>query len=321
MKLSKRIQQAVIARDTPGLRDMLAEERSPSILTEALLLASRNVYVDCMCALLSAGADPNCVDDSKSTPLHLCATERERQIGDILVMLYGKMFLPHDGDIHRDAVEALLKYGADLATTDRDGNTPLHAHVNTNSRSGMLLMACGASGCETNVQGITPLDDVETNMGREEREWVVGFARWPLHVACAAGSSGYVVRRLLAEGHDVNGIDPDGYAPAHWAISGDYLYALMALTEGRADLALTDKDGDTPAHLAAEVGSPEILQYLIDQRAPMNRTNHAGKTPLDVAIASTPPEALRKGVDPGDIEDRATARRVHCIGILKRHHA
>ena len=91
--------------------------------------------------LLDAGADPKAVqpDEYRFTPLHDAALLGKTEMADIL-----------------------LKRGADVRATDKEGNTPLHwvgRHVDT----AKFLLDAGADPQAQSKQGRTPIDWARAN--------------------------------------------------------------------------------------------------------------------------------------------------------------
>ena len=71
-----------------------------------------------------------------------------------------------------------------------------------------------------------------------------------LHDAAKAGDL-EAAKKLLAEGHDVNGRDKRGITSLGVAVGFNKIPVIQALLEAGADVELTDPKGNTALHYAA----------------------------------------------------------------------
>ena len=99
----------------------------------------------------------------------------------------------------------------------------------------------------------------------------------PLHKAAEAGDV-EKVRRLIAEGADVNAKGRDGGAPLHAA--ADEPEVAKLLIENGANVNAKALDDDTPLHQADE---PEVTALLLANGANVHATDVNGDTPLHKA--------------------------------------
>ena len=125
--------------------------------------------------LLESGIDPNMVNKSQETPLHLSRPGRQCQ--DIIQLLldYGADPIKqcHRGStrLYRAASEGeiniaklLLDRGADLKTTFSYGESLLHAAaMSGNLEMVQLLLDIGADPNKTRIDGMTPLHKAVNN--------------------------------------------------------------------------------------------------------------------------------------------------------------
>jgi ankyrin repeat protein len=93
----------------------------------------------------------------------------------------------------------------------------------------------------------------------------------------------------VAQGANVNALDPEGYPPLVWAISKGHLAMVTLLIEHGANPNVAFADGWNP--LAAAFASPssaqrQIILYLIDHGADLNAQGHGGVTALMGAISA-----------------------------------
>lgn len=103
------------------------------------------------------------------------------------------------------------------------------------------------------------------------------------------------VRRLLAEGADVNAQDPvTGRTALHEVVSGeatDFVRRRLmeAILAHDPDVNIQDKQGNSPFHAAVEwtlmQGRQEFMQQLLDNGANSLLRDKQGRTALDIARA------------------------------------
>jgi ankyrin repeat protein len=152
----------------------------------------------------------------------------------------------------------LIQAGADVATTDAFGYTPLF--VASNKQVIDLLVKAGADLETRDVITYTPL--------------------------CHAADKGnaVVVAALLEAGADVNGPKTaDGYAPLHLAST---LAAAQALITHGANVNATSNNLSTPLHLQASHGRADVVAALLKAGAHPQARNAEGSTVLHFAALS-----------------------------------
>jgi ankyrin repeat protein len=117
------------------------------------------------------------------------------------------------------------------------------------------------------------------------------------------------VRRLLAAGADVNGVQPDGATALHWAAyHGDPALARL-LVEAGADVTAANRNGSTPLWLAASRGDAATIEILLDGGASANEELPLGRRPVMLAARSGSVEAVRLLLEHGaDPNAKETAR-------------
>jgi ankyrin repeat protein len=108
------------------------------------------------------------------------------------------------------------------------------------------------------------------------------------------------VRKLIAQGADVNGGEGDGMTALHWAAEhGDSAMA-DALLKAHANVkAVTHIGSYTPLHVASKSGSPAVVRELIKAGSDVNAATTGGSTPLHFAASSGNPDALSALLDAG----------------------
>jgi ankyrin repeat protein len=213
-------------------------------------------------ALLDAGADPNAKEPKLGLPALFVVTGHHHA-PEIARMLLEAGADPNDGEsvfhaaesFHEEALELLLRFGADLNWTGDWGNTPLY----------FLLRYWDLEREERAERGLRWLldhgADPNVRCGRERET--------SLHVAVRRGQGREVVRRLLEHGADVGARRGDGRTPWVLAERGGFeeLKALLEAAGARPEplspedelLAACSRGDEAEARRRS---TPEVLAAL-----------------------------------------------------------
>ena len=94
----------------------------------------------------------------------------------------------------------------------------------------------------------------------------------------------YHIKKMLKNGHLINGIDSAGLTALHFAI-GSTANVVKLLLENGATVDAKNHSGETPLHLTAFFFDLEnIAKILLDHGAAINAITYEGNTPLHYAI-------------------------------------
>jgi hypothetical protein len=130
-----------------------------------------------------------------------------------------------------EAVNLLLKAGADVKAKNEQGRTPLHV------------------AAEKSVNSISPLLDGKADIEAKDKDG----AR-PLHIAASANNT-KAVALLLEKGASVNAQDDKGNSPLHNALSANGVDSVRALaSHKKVDIYRRNKNDQHAAHLALKIG-------------------------------------------------------------------
>ncbi|MBC6444987.1 MAG: ankyrin repeat domain-containing protein [Alphaproteobacteria bacterium GM202ARS2] len=89
------------------------------------------------------------------------------------------------------------------------------------------------------------------------------------------------IKKLIAEGEDVNAQDEDGRLPLHEAATlNGKPEVIRVLVEAGANLHARDKDGDSPLHVAAGNKNSVVIKILVEAGADVNAQDNKGLSPL-----------------------------------------
>jgi hypothetical protein len=114
-----------------------------------------------------------------------------------------------------------------------------------------------------------------------------------LHDAAAANDVDKI-KRLLASGHAINGLDKAQRTPLLVATRANAIDAARTLIEAGADVNAKDNIRDTPFLYAGAEGRLEILKMILTKNPNLQDTNRYGGTALIPAAHHGHPETVRE---------------------------
>ena len=143
------------------------------------------------------------------------------------------------------------------------------------------------------------------------------------------------VKKLIADGVNVNAAQGDGMTALHWAADRGDSALTAVLLRAKANVRATTRIGAyTPLHIGARTGSAAVVRALLAAGADVKATTTSGATALHFAAAAGNPDAvaalLDKGADPNARESMwgqtplvfaAEYNRADAIKVLLKHAA
>ena len=202
-------------------------------------------------ALLTAGANPNTLDEYGESPITLAAANGDAELVQRLLAAGAKatatrwngetalMIAAGAGSI--DSVRQLVLRGADVNAKDpRRGQTALMwAAAEGHSAVVAALIEIGADVKAASRNGFTPL--------------VFGVTKNDVPS----------IKALLAAGAEPNRPLASGTFPLTVAMSYRNTAAALALLEGGANVNIRDRGGNSPLHIAAQQGDLAVVKELL----------------------------------------------------------
>ena len=273
----------------------------------ALMLASKKGKIDAINVLLKAGANRDIKDADGDTWLHYavhgdCSKDvLQAVIGlDAEVNATNKqnctalMLASKKGNT--DAMNVLLKAGANSAVTDAYGNSWLQYAICGNCSTDALqtIIDLGAEVNATVEQNCTALmlaaekgniDDMNVLLKAGANRAIKdadGYT-W-LHYAVSGDCNKDVLQAVIDLGAEMNATNKHNCTALMLASKKGKIDAMNVLLNAGANRAITDAYGDTWLHYAVCGDcSKDVLQAIIDQGAEVNATNKQNCTALMLA--------------------------------------
>merc|ERR1712061_54395 len=97
------------------------------------------------------------------------------------------------------------------------------------------------------------------------------------------GGNADEVKKLVADGADINAQDDFGWTALRYAVRSNHPYAAQALVDLGADVNMPSKSGRTPLMSVAANGLKTMVQGLLDAGADTSMTDKEGLTAYDHA--------------------------------------
>ncbi|KFM24304.1 Ankyrin repeat and protein kinase domain-containing protein 1 [Auxenochlorella protothecoides] len=278
------------------MEEQAEQYRTQKSNNNLLLVASARGYLADVEALIERGAELDCRDRAKLTPLHYAA-----------------------GRGRLDIVRALKARGVDLDPESPDGRTPLHlAALRGHAAVAGFLAGSGAWVGAFDGSDSTPLHLAARHGHEAAAEALLShgadpgltnkFGLRPVDEAAYAAGLGNLaaVRMLLGDGADVNGTANDGTTALHAATLAADADCVALLLESGAAASAADAKGRTAADLAEEQDRQAAARAKEEaERPPLVRPGDAPNPPplsraaLARAAALGPREAFL-ALAPGD---------------------
>jgi ankyrin repeat protein len=225
------------------------------------------------------------------------------------------------------AVQALLKSGADVNAPQSDGATALHwaAYLDQVDTAALLIRA-GAKVDTSNDYGMTPLALAAANgnaaivdrllEGGADPNGAVRAAETPLMLAARTDSVA-TVKALLTAGAKIDAKEAwNGQTALMWAAAAGYAPVVQLLIDRHADIRARSNAGTTPLLFAVRHGDIATVRVLLAAGADVKEKRPDGATPLLVAVinghADLVDVLLEKGADP-NVEGGSTELTVQGV--------
>jgi ankyrin repeat protein len=274
----------------PRVESKKREVQQPQIFPEMrkadkeLLMAAANGNYAAAKDVLKIGADINCYDLIKATPLHYAVINGHVNVIELLLELGPQVDLKNNRDqtpLHltksTEIAQLLLSAGFSLEATDQNGMTPLHfvAHDGLADLVRLLLKAgANKEACASrNVralhyavqEGLVDVVRILLAAGCD-KEALTTDEETPLHLAAGKGHDD-VIKLLIGAGANVDAQQKIGATPLHYAASeGQEVAVKLLLAAGAQREIETKTGGETPLHCASRRGKehPAIMKMLLD---------------------------------------------------------
>ena len=321
----------------PGV-DVNAKLHGDTFLFEACRLGD----VASVTTLLRAGADPNVAcellgDDAGGRMLRVRRKNRGMDTRKWNCLFALRLF-DHNFDFDYDdervgntseAIFALLvAAGVDLQRKGPEGQTLLHASVNSKTLLRLMLSA-GADANATDDHGSTPLhlagtaasvallvEDGGANINVAQDDGKV-----PLHCMLSHGREKAALK-LLEYGPNCKVTDKSGQGLMQSAVRGmrEGPSLIAVLLDAGADPNERDRDGLTPVHALVRFprgsakGREEAIDVLLRSGADVDARDHAGETPLLMQVA------MRPNIEPASLHGALTHLIDHGASLFVRNY-
>ncbi|XP_056600005.1 transient receptor potential cation channel subfamily A member 1a [Triplophysa dalaica] len=233
--------------------------------------------------LLSLGADPNILNNSHQSPLHLAVSLGNNSLVAQLVS-HKLTDVNLEGDLrntplilaaclnNHEALEILFTHGAKLCRQNKLGHFPIHAAAFSGAKKSMEVIL--KKGEEVGLSIDTHINYVDKTCSS------------PLHLAVRGGNL-EVIKLCIAYGANIDQQQCDRSTALHFACSQGAIEAVKVMLSAYhkvCDLInITDGANQTLLHKAALFDHFELSEYLISQGADIDFVDCKGHSPLLLA--------------------------------------
>lgn len=281
------IWSAIQNNDNISLTNIIINNKSIINLTNKkgqtpLILAYRENKLELVKSLIIYGADVNCRDNYGYTPLHISALYKK----SIYLNYFNKNEeLSNKIKYHNGIVELLISNGANVNSTNDNGDSPLHL---ASSHPGYIeviniLIKHGADINAINISGINPLYYaflsgqneialVLIKSGAKLDLYTDEYGRNTLTWCCFYGNLD-IVKYYINIGTNVNTKRLNGMSLLHEAAIGGHLNVVKYLSTKGANVKAIDNLGRSPLDCTLENRAYDVTLFLFKMNSPIN-TNY-----------------------------------------------
>ena len=274
------IQRAILENDPKRLGKLLGQRvklrLSPEDMALALMEAISQGKAECVPPLLTAKADPNCVDEDGKTPLIVCMESKAGGSPPIVRDLLKAGASPNKATHNTQqtalhmaarkgyqvAVKVLISNGARADKADAAGNTALSYCAREGHFTALkMLLEAGANPDMGNKQLETPL--------------------------MLAAKSGHLdsAEELLECGANPDNRDAKGQTPLMLALKGNHMDMVELLMSYQCAMNTQNiQTGKTILHWAVQTGDIKLIQSVLRMGAEPNIRDKEWETPFLTAL-------------------------------------
>lgn len=256
-----------------------------NLKTPLLITAPKETQEAIYPMLLEAGAEASVQDIFGDSVLHIATlgnmeknlVSRFINAGALVNAQNKKGLSPLAEAVEQKNIEHIqlyVSYGADIFSSDANGNTPLIRCLSNGNILKMLV-------CKNNVNVTDP------------------YGNTALHIALENKATAGSVRYLLDAGIDVNARNCYGETPLFSALKIDNYQGVQQLIKAGATTDLQDNLGNTAMHKAVRWAAEKSLAKLIAAEYSVDIKNQSGKTPLAEAARQNRLNIMKKLVASG----------------------
>uniref|UniRef100_A0A9J8BXP3 Transient receptor potential cation channel, subfamily A, member 1a n=1 Tax=Cyprinus carpio carpio TaxID=630221 RepID=A0A9J8BXP3_CYPCA len=225
--------------------------------------------------LLTLGADPNILNNSQQSPLHMAQLVSHKQtdvnlegdLGNTPVILAASL------DNH-EALVILYKHGAKFCRQNKLGHFAIHAAAFAGAKKSLEVILL--KGEEVGLSIDTHINYVDKSCSS------------PLHLAVRGGNLD-IIKLCIAYGAKIEQQQCDKSTALHFACSQgaiEVVKVMLTAYHKVCDLInITDGANQTPLHKAAIFDHFELSEYLISQGADIDFVDCKGHSPLLLATS------------------------------------
>lgn len=280
--------------------------------TALMIAASRDAYSDkqgvtprIVELLIKGGADLNQRDEAGKSALMLALESWTVSQDTLDVLLAAKpdpgfrdaegrdaLFLAVQDEDRKACVEPLIKLGADIKTTDREGvDLLMLAAANADPDLVRDLLERGLSTERRSKAGEMAVHHAARSPGpRDDDPFAGGDDEGRGHGKRVAE----VLRLLHEKGASLTATDGNGATPLHLAATEGTPEAVALLLPHFPDPDLTDAERWTPLHHAARGGSTAVIDLLLAKSPDLEAKTAAGQTAVWIASDGDHGEAVKR---------------------------